>query len=208
MARARIPVASARARSRPDAQWGGTLVELLIALTLIFIVVAFAVPTTAATVDAGRAGHAAGMMAGRFRLARQEAVSQSRSVAIVFDQVNGRWTFRVCVDGNGNGIRRAEITSGIDACVEGPVDIEALFPGIRIDVDAAVRGPAGEPPSPDAVRFGASDLASFSPLGSCSSGTLFLRSPMGALFAVRIGGATGRTRVLRYDATAAAWLEI
>ena len=202
------PVAGARARSRPDPEQGVTFVELLIALTVVAVVVAFAVPTTAATVDAGRVGHAAGMMAGRFRLARQEAVAQSRSVGVVFDQANGRWTFRICVDGNGNGIRRAEIASGTDRCVEGPVDVEAMFPGIRIDVDPLVRGPGGEPPSPDAVRFGAGDLASFSPLGSCTSGTLFLRSPLGALYAVRIGGATGRTRVLRYDRASAAWLDV
>jgi hypothetical protein len=185
-----------------------TLAEVLIALTLIFVVAVFAVPTTAASIDAGRVGHAAGVMAARFRLARHEAVSQSRSIGLVFDQLNGRWTFRVCADGNGNGIRRAEIVVGSDPCVEGPIDLEAMFPGIRIDVDQALRGPGGEPGSPDPVRFGASDLASFSPLGSCTAGTLFLRSPLGAQYAVRIGGATGRARVLRYDRAGGVWQEV
>jgi len=201
------PVADARGRPRPGDERGLTLAELLIVLTLVLIVAAFAVPTTAATVDAGRVNHAAGTMATRFRLARQEAIAQSRSVALVFDQLNGRWTFQVCVDGNGNGIRRSEIASGTDACIEGPVDLQAMFPGIRIDVDPTLRGPAGEPGSPDPVRFGASDIASFSPLGSCTAGTLFLRSPLGAQYAVRIGGATSRVRVLRYDEVSRAWLE-
>ncbi|MFI5176969.1 MAG: Tfp pilus assembly protein FimT/FimU [Vicinamibacterales bacterium] len=208
MTRRTRPAVGARGRLRPDADHGVTLIESLIALTLIFVVIAFAVPTTAATVDAGRVGHAAGVMAGRFRLARQEAVAGSRSVGLVFDRVSGRWTFRVCVDGNGNGIRRSEIASGTDRCPEGPIDLEAMLPGIRIDVDPTLRGPGGEPPSPDAVRFGASDLASFSPLGSCTAGTLFLRSPLGAQFAVRIGGATGRTRVLRYDHASRVWQEV
>ena len=138
------------------------------------------------------------VMASRFRLARLEAVSQSRSIGLVFDQQGGRWTFRVCADGNGNGIRRAEIASGTDACLEGPHDLQAMFPGVQIAVDPTIRGPDGEPPSPDPVRFGTSNLASFSALGSCTAGTLFLRSPMGEQYAVRLAGATGRTRVLRY----------
>ena len=111
-------------------------------------------------------------MASRFRLARLEAVSQSRSIGLVFDQQGGRWTFRVCADGNGNGIRRAEIASGTDACLEGPHDLQAMFPGVQIAVDATIRGPGGEPPSPAPVRFGTSNLASFSALGSTAGHAL------------------------------------
>jgi len=180
----------------------------MIVLALASILAAFAVPTTGATIDAGRISQAANVMAARFRLARLEAVSQSRSIGLVFDQVGGRWTFRVCRDGNGNGLRRAEIASGTDGCVEGPHDFEDMFPGVQIAVDATLRGPGGEPPSPDPVRFGASNLASFSGLGSCTAGTLFMRSPMGAQYAVRVAGATGRTRVLRYAPSTRSWVDV
>jgi type II secretory pathway pseudopilin PulG len=184
------------------------MAELVVVLAIAAVLVAFAVPTTAAGVDAGRVSQAANVMAARFRQARLDAVSKARSVALVFDQVGPRWTFRICVDGNRNGIRRAEINAGIDACLNDPVDVEAMFPGVRIDVDPTLRGPAGEPGSPDAVRFGASNIASFSTLGSCTAGTLFLRSPLGAQYAVRIGGATGRTRVLRYDPGSRSWRDV
>jgi hypothetical protein len=134
-------------------------------------------------------------------------VSRGRSTALVFDQVGPRWVFRICADGNGNGIRRSEIQSGIDTCADA-IDLQAMFPGAQIDVDATLRGPSGEPPSPNPVRFGASNIASFSALGSCTAGTLFLRSPKGQQYAVRIAGATGRTRVLRYDSATASWLEL
>jgi len=68
-----------------------------------------------------------------------------------------------------------------------------------------LKGPAGEPPNPDPVRFGSSNIASFSPLGSCTAGTLFLRSTGGAQFAVRIAGVTGRSRVLRYESLKSGW---
>jgi type II secretory pathway pseudopilin PulG len=193
---------------RSDEEAGASLTELVILLVVASVLVAFAVPTAGATIDAGRISQAANVMASRFRLARLEAVSQSRSIALVFDQVGAIWTFRVCADGNGNGIRRAEIMSGMDACMEGPQDLHAMFAGVQIAVDATLRGPSGEPPSPDPVRFGSSNLASFSALGSCTAGTLFLRSPMGAQYAVRVAGATGRTRVLRYSPATRAWLDV
>ncbi len=184
------------------------MAELVVVLAIAAVLVAFAVPTTAAGVDAGRVSQAASAMATRFRQARLDAVSKARSVGLVFDQVGARWTFRICVDGNRNGIRRADINTGTDPCVSGPVDVEAMFPGVRIDVDATLRGPAGEPGSANAVRFGTSNIASFSTLGSCTAGTLFLRSPLGAQYAVRIGGATGRTRVLRYDTSSRSWHDV
>lgn len=203
-----LPIAGDTGPRRSSGETGASLAELLIVLALISTVIVFAVPTAGATIDAGRISQAANVMAARFRLARLEAVSQSRSIGLVFDQVGSRWTFRVCRDGNANGLRRAEISSGTDACTEGPVDLEAMFPGVQIAVDAMLRGPGGEPPSPDPIRFGSSNLASFSALGSCTAGTLFLRSPMGAQYAVRVAGATGRTRVLRYVPSTRSWIDV
>jgi type II secretory pathway pseudopilin PulG len=208
MTRRRPPVVGADDRPRPDAEAGLSLAELVIVLAIGFVLVAFTVPTAAATIDAGRVNGAANAMASRFRLARLDAVSRGRSTAFVFDQSGGRWVFRVCADGNGNGIRRSEIASGLDVCAPDAIDVQSLFPGVRIDVDASLRGPSGEPPSADPVRFGSSNIASFSGLGSCTAGTLFLRSPMGQQYAVRVAGATGRTRVLRYDAASRSWIEL
>jgi type II secretory pathway pseudopilin PulG len=204
----RLPVVRLLGRRRPHGEAGASLAELMIVLVLASALAAFAVPTAGATIDAGRIGQAASVMASRFRLVRLEAVSQSRSIGLVFDLVGGRWTFRVCSDGNGNGLRRTEISSGTDACLDGPHDLQAMFPGVQVAVDPTLRGPGGEPPSPDPVRFGSSNLASFSSLGSCTAGTLFLRSPLGAQYAVRVAGATGRTRVLRYASATRSWIEV
>lgn len=187
---------------------GYSLIELLLVLAAATTFASVAVPMTGLTSDAGQGRHAASFVAARVRLARQQAAARTATVGLVFDLTNGRWLFRVCVDGNGNGLRRAEISSGVDRCLEGPHDIEALFPGVRVAVDGGIQGPSGEPPSSDAVRFGASDVASFSASGSCTAGSLFIQSPKGLQYAVRVAGVTGRTRLLQYEPVAQTWKEL
>jgi hypothetical protein len=80
-----------------------------------------------------------------------------------------------------------------------------MFPGVSFDVDPSLRGPDGEPGSADPVRFGVSDIASFSPEGTGSAGSLYLRSARGQQFAVRVGNITGRTRILKYDIASGTW---
>ncbi|HEX7778030.1 MAG TPA: hypothetical protein VF424_02260 [Vicinamibacterales bacterium] len=187
---------------------GYSLVELLLVLIAATTLISITLPMTAVTTDAERTRHAASFVATRFRLARQQAVARTASVGLVFDQLNGRWVVRVCADANGNGLRRSEVNAGIDRCFDGPHDLETMFPGVRVAVDSTLQGPGGEPGSPDPVRFGASDIASFSASGSCTAGSLFLRSARDVQYAVRIAGVTGRTRILRYNPAAGTWDEI
>ena len=190
----------------PDS--GATLIELLTVLTLVAFVCTLAVPVTGATIDASRARQAAGFVAARVRWARQHAVFRTAATALLFDQTATGWAFRVCVDGNGNGLRRAELVSGKDTCVEGPYDLSVLFGGIKVALDGTIPGPEGDPASTDPVHLGRSDLVSCTPSGTCTPGTLFLRSPHGAQYAVRVAGATGRTRVLRYEPSSRTWSEM
>ena len=193
---------------RPGGTSGYSLIELLLVIAAATTFASLALPLTSVSTDAGKARQAASFVATRLRLARQQAVARTTTVGLVFDMVNGRWSVRACADGNNNGVRRADIGSGVDRCLEGPHDLETMFPGVRVAVDSSLDGPAGEPPSPDAVRFGASDIASFSSSGSCTAGSLFLRSSHGVQYAVRVAGVTGRTRVLRYNPSAGSWDEM
>jgi type II secretory pathway pseudopilin PulG len=178
---------------------GATVSDLLIVLVVISMVSALAAPAAASVIDATRSRQAAGFLSSRLRLARQEAVARGTHVGVVFDLSGTRWSLRVCRDGSRNGLRRADIQSGADPCFDGPHELGHLFPSIEIAVDATLRGPAGEPGSPDPVRFGAANLVSFSPLGSCTAGSLFFRSRLGAQYVVRVAGVTGRVRILRYE---------
>jgi type II secretory pathway pseudopilin PulG len=190
---------------RPD---GASLVELLIVMALVAVTIGMTVPLTARSIDASRARQAAGFLAGEFRRARQQAVSRNTSVGVVFDITNARWTFRLCVDGNGNGIRRADIARDTDLCIEGPYDLTATFPGVTIAVDAALPSPDGGVGKSDPVQFGNSNLASFSSSGTSTSGTVFVRSGGGEQYAVRVAGATGRIRLIHFDTGRAQWVDL
>ena len=194
--------------SQPRARDAGfTMVELVAVVAVAVVLAGVAMPASATAVDRGRVRAAAAFIASRFRLARVEAVNRVSNVGVVFDLVNGRWQIRACRDGTGNGLRRTDIATGTDPCFDGPHEFNAMFPGVDIAVDPLLVGPAGEPGNPDPVRFGTPDIASFSPTGSCTSGSLFLRSAKGQQFAVRISGANGRLRVFRYDRTPRTWVQ-
>jgi hypothetical protein len=49
-------------------------------------------------------------------------------------------------------------------------------------------------------------LLSFSPLGTATPGTIYVRSHDGLQLAVKITGATGRTRLLRYVPRTRQWV--
>jgi type II secretory pathway pseudopilin PulG len=190
-----------------DRTRGFSFVETTVVMCVGVILVSLALPMTTAVVDEGRAQQAAAFVAARLREARQQAVTRTAATGLVFDLAGGRWLFNVCTDGNANGVRRADVRSGVDACPAAPIDLASLFPGVTVAADPSIRGPDGDPPSADPVRFGSSDIASFSSSGGCTAGSLFLRSTKGARYAVRIAGITGRLRVLRYDAGARTWRE-
>lgn len=133
-------------------------------------------------------------------LARAQAVTRSATVALRF-QVNGeRITFTVFIDGNRNGVRTRDIRALIDKPLEGPVSLSDLFPGVAIGLST------GSTPD-DPLRLGASDLLSFTPLGTATSGTVYVRGRDGSQYAVRVLGVTGRTRVLRYVPASRDWVD-
>jgi hypothetical protein len=57
----------------------------------------------------------------------------------------------------------------------------------------------------DGVRIGTSRILTLGPDGTATSGTLYLHGRR-AQFAVRILGATGRTRLLRFDPGGRRWV--
>ena len=60
---------------------------------------------------------------------------------------------------------------------------------------------AGEDP----LRIGNTALLAFSPLGSSTSGTMYIAGHRGPQMAIRVFGGTGRVRVLTFDAQTRQW---
>jgi Tfp pilus assembly protein FimT len=162
------------------------------------ILAAIAIPQTMAGIERSRTLSAARYLATRLALARTQAVAHSANVALVFVADAGTYTVAAYGDGNGNGVRSRDIAAGIDPLVEAPVRFSDLFPQVSLLLNDPAEAPAPE----------ASVLMSFSPLGTASSRTLYVRGRDHSQYAVRVLGATGRTRLLRYVDATRQWVEV
>ena len=162
------------------------------------ILATMAIPQTMAGIERSRTVGAARYLAGRLALARARAVARSANEALLFTAEGGTYWVATYRDGNGNGVRMRDINAGIDPVVEEPVRFSDLFPRVSLGVN----DPAG------ASTPEASVLMSFTPIGTATSGTLYLRGRDASQYAVRVLGATGRTRLLRYVAATRRWIEV
>ena len=179
---------------------GTSLVDVLAALAVIGIVAAMSIPAIGAGADRARGRAAARFLASRVAAARLQAVRRAATVALRFEQTDGRIQFSTVIDGNGNGVRTAELTAGVDRQLEPPIELAAHYPGVVIGLVAGT--PASAP-----VQIGASNLWSFTPAGTATPGSVYVHARDGTQWVVRVFGGTGRARVLRYEPASRTWVD-
>lgn len=190
-----------------DAARGFSLIELMFAAGLVAVLSAIAIPGFGRGLDAYRARGAARHLAGRLQLARVEAVSRGAHVALRFHRHGTAVDFATFVDGNGNGLSTADIADGIDRPIMPAANLSD-FPGVQFGVVPGTPSPEGLPLTSDPIRFGLSHMASFTPLGTATSGSVYLRGRDGTQYAVRVYGDTGKTTTLRYDRRGEQWVPL
>jgi type II secretory pathway pseudopilin PulG len=187
-------------------QAGFTGLELLLVIAIIATMSGVSVPPILRALEDYRAAGAARYVAARLQRMRMEAVSRSVNVGAKFLLVNGKYQFRIYVDGNRNGISSGDIDSGIDPPLGAAERLSDNFSGVDFGtlpgLPAVDSGSA--PPGSDPIRLGSSDIVAFSPAGSASSGSLYIRS-LTKQYVVRIYGDTGKTRLLTFDAASGQW---
>lgn len=164
------------------------------------IVTSIAIPQTMATAQRSQTWAATRYLWAQMALARAQAIKRSATVALRFDVASSGITFAVYVDGNRNGVLTRDIKTGVDKPLEAPANLSELFPAVAIAFSTDT-GPS------DPLRFGTSNLFSFTPIGTSSSGSVYVRGRDGSQYAVRILGATARARVLRYVPATGDWIE-
>jgi prepilin-type N-terminal cleavage/methylation domain-containing protein len=186
---------------------GYSLLEVLMTMTILVILAGVAIALAHSSVDRSRAAGAARYVAGRMAMGRFEAVRRSAHVAIRFlEQADGYWV-QTFVDGNRNGVLTRDIAAGIDPAITASEQLETHFSGVKFGIQPNVTGiDPGPFNTADPIQIGGSMLLSFSPHGSSTSGTVFLHGLRGNQFAVRVLGATGRTRVLEFNHATGTWL--
>ena len=173
---------------------GHSLVEIMVVVVLATILIAGAIPRIGKTVHEHRLRGAAVYLRSLLRQTRARAVAEARYVGVVFEEVDGDPVFLIYGDGNGNGIRRRDIRDGAEERLREPYRLSETFPGVRY---GSLPSGADTPFLPG-LRIGRSKIVSFSPIGSSTTGTLFLSNQYGVVYAVIVFGGTGRVRLARY----------
>jgi hypothetical protein len=133
--------------------------------------------------------------------ARMYALTQGVNVGVKYRVRDGRTEWALYGDGNGNGVRTAEIASGVDR----PIGILAIWG--RNDVRPAIMTDASVPDPDgsgrlsgidDPIKFNRSDICSFSAMGESTPGSIYLWDGHDRMAVVRVYGRTGKIRTLYY----------
>jgi len=185
---------------------GFTLIELMLAMSISVVLVGIALPVGGDALDDMRARAAARYLSGRIAVNRLAAINRSRSIGIRFTPAIPDYAFAAYVDGNANGIRTADILSGVDAPAATSRQLASDFRGVHFGLAIGISDVDGiRNSSSDGVRIGTARILTLSPDGTATSGTLYLQGGH-AQYAVRVLGATGRTRVLKYESGSRSWV--
>lgn len=169
-------------------------------VAVMAIVSAITVPQVLVGIERARAVAGSRYVAQQCGVARFQAVGKARYVAVQFTPDGDDHAMQMFVDGNRNGVRTVDIADGVDRSLSAQESLSASFPGVRIGLDPAL-GLGSDP-----VRLSGTTLLSFSPDGTATAGTIYILGRDGTQLAVRVLGATGRTRILRYERATAKWV--
>jgi type II secretory pathway pseudopilin PulG len=184
---------------------GYTLIDMLIVIVVLTTLFAISIPALSGAADAARLRGAAFHISARLALVRMQAVRRYANVALRFQMQNGQYRYQTFADGDGDGVKSADITSGRDVPIGEDEGIGDNYPGVSFGFLPGCPLVGGGTPGGNPIRIGNTTLLSVSPAGTATSGTLYLRGRGDVAYALVVLGATGRTTLLRCDARAGTW---
>jgi hypothetical protein len=186
---------------------GYSLTELAVTVGVVSTVAAIAVPAVEAGLDEARTAGAARYLSARLADTRMEAIQRSTEVAMRFSTAGRGFTYAVYADANHNGVLARDVQDGLDRQIRGEESLSNHFRNVEFGtlpglpaIDAG-----GTPPGSDPVRCGAGNSLSFGPLGTSSSGTVYLLGRSRSQYAVRVFGGSAKIRVYRFDWRSNRW---
>ena len=189
---------------------GFTLVELVIALSILASMAALGMPPLLDLAGELRLHMAAQELNGTLRLARMQAARCGFNVAVKFRGAGSSATYTLYRDGDGDGVLNRDIDAGVDPALGLPRPLQYFSGRMRFGFPPGQR--VRDPGSPrqwlalrDPIRFNNSDLASFGPLGTSTPGSVYITDSRWRLMAVRVYGRTGKARILAYDFEEEIW---
>lgn len=191
---------------------GFSLVEALVTLGVLLTLATLSVPPLLRLSTRHELDLAARDVAAVLRLAESYAVRHSTHVAVRFGHSpQGTVTFTLYRDGDGDGVLTQDIETGVDPQVAPAQPLAHFGRRVRLGFPPGIapRDP-GDPRRrldrlDDPIRFNRSDLASFSPLGGSTPGSIYLTDGEQGLVAVRVYNRTGKIKLLRYEPSRETW---
>lgn len=186
---------------------GAAAIDVVVSAALILVTAAVALPAVGGAMDREHALMGARYLAGLMQRARFEALRRGTSVALRFDPEDPG-AVQLFADGNGNGVLQRDIDSGLDRPITAPDRLSDHARGVAPRINQGVRDAASGvtlAAGSDPLRIGRTSLLSFGPGGTATAGTVYVAAGNGPQLAIRVFGATGRVRVLEFDAQAGRW---
>jgi hypothetical protein len=191
----------------PKTASGYSLTELAVTVGVVATVAAIAVPAVDAGLDEARTAGAARYLSARLVDARMEAIQRSTEVAMRFTSTGRGYIFAVYADSNHNGVLARDVQDSIDRPIRGEERLSDNFRNVEFGtlpglpaIDAG-----GTPPGNDPVRCGTGNSLSFGPLGTSSSGTVYVLGRSRSQYAIRVFGGSAKIRVYRFDWRSGRW---
>ena len=192
-------------------QEGLTLIELLIVLAILGMIVSVGVPQFLTFQRRNAVRNAAAELRAIFNNTRMRAIARGRNSGVKFiKNADGTWAYALYDDGDGDGVRNDDITSGVDRCIQQPRRVlqsleRRAFVGLP---PYKLVDPDGDPlpPTKSPVNFNNSTICSFSPIGESTPGTIYVTDSIEDVYAIRVYGTSGRVRVLRWKGAKAKWV--
>jgi Tfp pilus assembly protein FimT len=191
---------------------GITVLETVVYLLLASLLVAATLPALgemrASAITAAGARH----LAVTLHALRWKSVAQGRGHGLYFVEDPDGWAWYEVRDGNGNGLRTSEVRDGTDPTLTGPHRLGDVASGVALGFPQSGPFPKVPPGSgwiadlDDPIRIGNTNVLAFGPLGTASTGTLYVTDGGRHLYAVVLYGRTARIRVWRYSAARAQWI--
>jgi hypothetical protein len=176
---------------------GASVIELIAAIAVTGMAMAIGVPLLDDARRAAALNRSAAQVQGLLVRSRSVAVLRSRACGVVFDRTaGGGWCCYVAEDGNGDGIRRADIDSGTDVVVGPTVELEAGCAGPGILTDGPVPDPSGRGnlggDLDDPIRAGRGNIITFTSRGTATPSSVYLSDHRRRMIVFRVYGGTAR----------------
>ena len=180
---------------------GYTMLEMLVVLFIIGLILSISIPPFANYFikRLSLETHLRELVS-VLRATRQEAITRNVYVGITFDKnSDSSLRYRIYKDGNGNGIRKKDIQMKIDVPITGYRRIlfsEHIKLGI---ISKNIREPGTNKKiqnADDPIKFGNSNICSFSPLGASTPGSIYFTDGIKLQGVLRVYPTSGKVRIL------------